>query len=278
MLRRCLLLAAILAAPWYGTVAEALELQGDVVEGGLVFGKAPPGSAVQFDGERIRVSPRGDFLLGFSRDADRESVLEIRYPDGTRERKVLGVAQRDYEVQKIDGLPPSKVTPDARNMKRIRREQALINEARKRDDARTDYLAGFVWPTSGRISGVYGSQRILNGKPKRPHFGVDIAAPTGTPVRAPAPGIVSLTAHDMYFTGGTVMVDHGHGLSSVFIHMSKVLVKQGEAVRQGDLLGEVGATGRATGPHLHWGMNLFNRRIDPQRLVGPMPAASTSPR
>jgi murein DD-endopeptidase MepM/ murein hydrolase activator NlpD len=278
MLRCCLLLAAILAAPWYGTVAEALELQGDVVEGGLVFGKAPPGSAVQFDGERIRVSPRGDFLLGFSRDADRESVLEIRYPDGTRERKVLGVAQRDYEVQKIDGLPPSKVTPDARNMKRIRREQALINEARKRDDARTDYLAGFVWPTSGRISGVYGSQRILNGKPKRPHFGVDIAAPTGTPVRAPAPGIVSLTAQDMYFTGGTVMVDHGHGLSSVFIHMSKVLVTQGEAVRQGDLLGEVGATGRATGPHLHWGMNLFNRRIDPQRLVGPMPAASTSPR
>ena len=277
-MRCCLFLVAILAAPWHGAVADALELQGDPVEGGLVFGKAPPGSAVQFDGERIRVSPRGDFLLGFSRDADRESVLEIRYPDGTRERKVLAVAQRDYEVQKIDGLPPRKVTPDAKDMRRIRREQALINEARKRDDARTDYLAGFVWPTSGRISGVYGSQRILNGKPKRPHFGVDIAAPTGTPVRAPAPGFVSLVAQDMYFTGGTVMVDHGHGLSSVFIHMSKVLVKQGEVVRQGDLLGEVGATGRATGPHLHWGMNLFNRRIDPQLLVGPMPAASSSTR
>jgi murein DD-endopeptidase MepM/ murein hydrolase activator NlpD len=263
MLRCCLLLAAILAAPWYGTVAEALELQGEVVEGGLVFGKAPPGSAVQFDGERIRVSPRGDFLLGFSRDADRESVLEIRYPDGTRERKVLGVAQRDYEVQKIDGLPPSKVTPDARNMKRIRREQALINEARKRDDARTDYLAGFVWPTSGRISGVYGpadSEREAKTSPfrrrhRRPHRHAGTGA--GTRYR---------------FTDSSRHVFHRwHGDGGPW-------PRQGEAVRQGDLLGEVGATGRATGPHLHWGMNLFNRRIDPQRLVGPMPAASTSPR
>jgi murein DD-endopeptidase MepM/ murein hydrolase activator NlpD len=135
----------------------------------------------------------------------------------------------------------------------------------------------FIWPVTGRISGVYGSQRILNGKPKRPHYGVDIAAPTGTPVKAPADGVVSLVHNDMFYSGGTLIVDHGHGLSTTYMHLHKILVKKGQRVKQGDVIAQVGATGRVTGPHLHWGMNWFDTRLDPSLLVPPMPKpAATS--
>jgi murein DD-endopeptidase MepM/ murein hydrolase activator NlpD len=180
------------------------------------------------------------------------------------------VAKRTYDVQRIDGLPPKKVTPSEEDMVRIRKEYALIRTARDRDDAREDFLGGFEWPARGRISGVYGSQRILNGVPRRPHFGVDVAAPVGTLVYAPADGVVTLAHDDMFFSGGTLIVDHGHGLSSSFLHLNAVLVKEGDRVRQGDPIAKIGATGRVTGPHLDWRMNLVGARLDPQLLVGPM--------
>ncbi len=157
-------------------------------------------------------------------------------------------------------------------MKRIHAEMSIIQEARQRDDSRTDFLRGFVWPLEGRITGIYGSRRILNGEPRRPHYGIDIAAPEGAPVRAPADGIVTLVHPDMYFSGGTLILDHGHGLSSSFLHLSKILVDKGQVIRQNDVIAEVGATGRVTGAHLDWRINLFQTRLDPELLVPSMSA------
>ena len=194
------------------------------------------------------------------------------FPDGRRERRVLRVEPRAYDIQRIDGLPPRKVTPRSKeDLARIEADVRMVRQARAIDDPRTDFLGGFRWPTTGRISGVYGSQRILNGEPRRPHFGIDIAAPTGTKVVAPADGVVTLVHPDMFFSGGTMIVDHGHGLSSAFLHLSRILVKQGERVVLGQPIAEVGSTGRSTGPHLDWRINLFDRRLDPSLLVGPMP-------
>ena len=234
-------------------------------------GRVTPGSKVQVDGKRVRVSEDGVFLAGFHRDAGRRSEVLVERPDGARERRILQVEQREYRIQRIDGLPPRKVTPSEADLERIRREAAMARKARERDDPRTDFLTGFIWPVEGKISGVYGSQRILNGQPRRPHFGVDIAVPTGTPVKAPAPGVVTLVHPDMFFSGGTLILDHGHGLSSSFLHLSRILVKEGDRVRRGDVIAEVGATGRVTGAHLDWRVNLFRKRLDPTLLVGPMP-------
>jgi murein DD-endopeptidase MepM/ murein hydrolase activator NlpD len=247
-----------------------LELDGEFKQGALIIGRVDPGATVKIDGNGVRVSKDGVFLLGFGRDAGKNARLDVVFPDGSRAHRDLQVAKRSYRVQRVDGLPPDKVTPSEEDMVRIREEIALVKKARDRNDAREDFLRGFTWPLKGRISGVYGSQRILNGEPRRPHFGVDIAAPVGTIVRAPADGIVTLTHEDMFFSGGTLIVDHGHGLSSTFMHLNAVLVKEGSRVRQGDPIAEVGATGRASGPHLDWRMNLVGSRLDPQLLVPPM--------
>lgn len=268
------LLSALLyqaSAPAAAGVAEEPRFEGRFVQGGLVIGRVAPGTRVQHDGRDVRVSPGGEFLLGFDRDASALTEVSVTLPDGARRRRELAVAGRTYDVQRIDGLPPRQVTPSAADLKRIERDNVLIREARSRDEPRTDFLAGFRWPAQGRISGVYGSQRILNGEPRRPHYGVDVAAPVGTPVRAPAPGVVTLAHPDMFFSGGTLIVDHGHGLSSTFMHLSKIHVRRGERIEAGRLIAEVGATGRVSGPHLHWNMNLHEARIDPQLLVGEMP-------
>ncbi len=251
--------------------ADPVQLRGAAVQGGVIIGQAPPGSTVTLDGETLRLSADGAFVFGFGRDHGESAVLAARLPDGSRWRRELEVAAREYDIQRIDGLPPSKVSPDAEALARIREEGRQTRAARARDDARTDFVAPFIWPARGPISGVYGSQRILNGEPRRPHFGVDVAAPTGTPVRAPAAGIVTLAHPDMYFSGGTLIIDHGHRLSSSFLHLSKIHVAVGERVAQGQLIAEIGATGRVTGPHLDWRMNWRDRRVDPQTLVGPMP-------
>lgn len=266
--RGCLACALLMFA--YSTAASELHFEGKFVQGGLVTGYTVPGSRVNFDGRNVRVSEDGVFLIGFGRDAKPESTLEIVFPDGSRSVRRVEVARRNYKIQRIDGLPPRKVTPKAEDLKRIREEYALVKAARRRDDPRTDFLRGFIWPAVGRISGVYGSQRILNGEARRPHFGVDVAAPVGTPVVAPADGLVTLVHPDMFFSGGTIVIDHGHGLSSSFLHLSEVLVKEGQRVERGDLIARIGATGRATGAHLDWRMNLFDARIDPQLLVSEM--------
>lgn len=264
----------ILMLSWsFAAWAEPLSLEGPMVQGGLVKGRAAPGTRVVFAGEPVRVSPDGDFLIGFHRDEPSRLTLELTYPDGRVQKKNLQIKKRDYDIQRIDGLPARKVTPIKRDMKRIRAETRLIKQARKRDDGRSDYQTGFTWPTVGRISGVYGSQRILNGKPRRPHFGIDIAAPKGTPVLAPADGVITLAHPDTYFNGGIIALDHGHGLSSWFSHLSRLSVKEGDKVKRGTKIGEVGSTGRSTGPHLDWRINLFERRLDPSLLVGPMPPA-----
>ena len=249
-----------------------VRLDGPRTQGGLLRGHVAPGSAVEFEGGPVRVSPDGWFLVGFGRDAPLEAELAVGFPDGRRERLVLGVEPREYRIERIDGLPPSKVAPRSnKDLARIRADARMVEQARSIDEPRTDFLGGFRWPVKGRISGVYGSQRILNGAPRQPHYGIDIAAPTGTKVGAPAGGVVTLAHPDMLLSGGTLIVDHGHGLSSAFLHLARILVERGERVRQGEPIAEVGATGRATGPHLDWRISLFDRRLDPALLAGPMP-------
>jgi len=248
----------------------AVELTGTAVQGGLLFGIAQPGSSVTLDGKSLLVSEDGRFVVGFGRDETGTRLLSIRAPDGEELRKELPVDTREYAIERVDGLPPSTVTPDASATARIQEDARMVASARLQRDKRAYYAAGFKWPAKGRISGVYGSQRVLNGEPRRPHFGLDIAAPKGTLVVAPADGLITLTHPDMYFSGGTIILDHGQGLSSSFLHLSKILVEAGTFVRQGDVIAEIGSTGRASGAHLDWRMNWLDRRVDPLPLLGPM--------
>ena len=246
-------------------------LHGKPLQGGLIFGQAAPGSRAFLDGKEVIVSAQGNFVIGFDRDETGQRILQISQVDGGEETISLDIAIRQYEIERIDGLPPASVTPDPAAAQRIRDEAAMVSSARSRRDDRTDYTAGFTWPASGRISGIYGSQRILNGEAKRPHYGVDIATAEGGPVIAPADGIITLAHPGMYFSGGTLILDHGQGLSSSFLHLSKILVEAGAVVRKGDLIARVGATGRASGPHLDWRMNWLDRRVDPQLLLEDAP-------
>jgi len=265
--------AAALAVFLLATPAWACELSldGPLKQGGLLIGTVTPGAKVSVDGRSVRVSPDGHFLVGFGRNAKTKAKVEAVMEDGRRLACPLSIAGRQYQIQRIDGLPKRQVTPDPKALARIRADNAAIREVRKLDTASTDFLAGFDWPLKGRISGIFGSQRVLNGKPRSPHNGVDIAAPTGTPIHAPAPGVVRLVHPDMFYTGKSIMLDHGHGLTTVYVHMSAIAVKEGQRVAKGDIIGKVGKTGRATGPHLHWGASLFATHLDPMLLVGPMP-------
>ena len=248
-----------------------LELDGPMVQGGVVFGVTRPGAKLTQDDEAVPVSSEGEFVIGFDRLAPEESMLQVEFPDGSSMQRKLKIAQRNYAIERINGLPQEKVTPDPALEQRIEQEQALVQEARELMDGRTDYVEGFEWPVTGRISGVYGSQRILNGEPKWPHYGVDIARPEGTPVAAPADATVILAHPDMFYSGATLIMDHGQGFSSTFLHLQKILVKQGQRVERGEIVGLLGASGRATGPHLDWRMNLRGKRVDPTMVVGPMP-------
>ncbi len=269
-MRRRYLLAAVLLWHTPPLAAHELRLEGPLIQGGLVIGATEPDAEVRIDGRRVRVSAEGLFLIGFGRDEKGPVVQELRHADGGVTTRRLVIGPREYRLQRIDGLPAKMVTPDAESLARIQREGALIAAVRAKDNPEPLFAGGFVWPARGPISGVYGSQRILNGEPRRPHFGVDVAAPEGAPVTAPADGIVALAEGDLYYTGGTVMLDHGHGLTSVYSHMSAVAVTLGQRVAQGDIIGRVGATGRVTGAHLDWRVNLFKTRLDPALLVGPM--------
>lgn len=257
----------------FGSSAIALELHGTYTQGGLLEGQTHPDAKVTLDGEAIRVNDDGRFLIGFDRDAGPEAELVVVYPDGDWLHRTLAIEQREYRIQRIDGLPDRQVTPSAADLERIRNEAEQMTAARERAfDTDTLYLDdGFIWPVTGRITGVFGSQRILNGEPRRPHNGVDIAANTGTPIVAPAAGVVAFVHPDMYFNGATVILDHGHGLTSVYCHLHRIKVEPGQYIEQGQPLGEVGATGRVTGPHLHWGVDHYRNRIDPKLLVGAMP-------
>jgi len=249
--------------------AEEIRLEGNFVQGGLVFGTTLPDNAVFLDGRALRLSFDGVFVFGFGRDAGPDAILQVIKRDGTEALRKLTIAKRDYDIQRIDGLPPNMVTPPEEVLQRIREEVTRVSTARAFDMVGSFFKETFIWPAEGQISGVYGSQRILNGKPRRPHFGIDIVAPTGTPVVAPAGGEIRLVEPDLYFSGGTIILDHGHGVSSSFLHMSRIDVTEGERVVQGEVIGAVGATGRVTGAHLDWRMNWFERRVDPALLIEP---------
>lgn len=244
-----------------------VEFEGEAVQGGLVIGNAPEGSSVSVDGNPVTVDGEGRFLVAFTREQTGPSQVEVVHPSGTRIERQLVPDPREFDIQRIDGLPQDQVTPPESVLARIRDDARQAAQARRRRDERSDWSDGFEWPLTGPITGVYGSQRILNGEPRNPHWGIDIAAPTGTPVSAPAPGIVTLAHPDMYFSGGTLFIDHGHGLVSAFLHLETIHVEVGDRVDRGQPVAEVGATGRATGPHLDWRMNLGEVRIDPALLL-----------
>ena len=238
-----------------------------VQQGAMVIGKVPPGSVVEYAGRRLRTTGYGSVVFGVGRDERGPLQVQVTRPDGSRERASIVVDARDWPVQRVNGVPPRTVDPPPAIAERIRREQARVAEARVRDDARADFARPFLRPVEGRISGRFGRARVYNGKAGAPHSGMDIAAPAGTPVRAPAAGIVTFADPDLYLTGGTLLIDHGHGISSNFLHLSRIDVQVGDRVEQGQAIAAVGSTGRSTGPHLHWGMSWCDVRIDPQLVL-----------
>ncbi|MDP1626685.1 MAG: M23 family metallopeptidase [Parvibaculum sp.] len=250
-----------------------LDLRGRMEQGGLVVGQAAPGAKATLDGMALDVDEAGTFAFGFDRDHGAQAKLNVTYADGSTVERLLAVKAREWQIQRVEGVPQKFVSPPPEAMAQIARSAALKDEARKTRAAGTSFTEEFIWPATGPISGVFGSQRYYNGEPRRPHYGVDVAAPTGTPIHAPAAGIVTLASEEMYFEGGLIFLDHGQGVTSLMMHMSRIDVKAGQRVAQGDVLGAVGGTGRATGPHLHWGLYWRGAWLDPQLLVGPMEEA-----
>ncbi len=239
-------------------------VSGAMEQGSLALGSAPPGSVVALDGRPLHSTADGRFAFGFGPDQAKPSLVSVRYPDGGGDSRSFTPTIRKYDIQRINGLPQNTVTPPPEVSARIAREAEAIYLARMTDTAGSDFLSTFDWPAPGIESGVFGSQRIDNGVPMSAHYGVDMAAPTGTPIHAPADGVVSI-CDDYYLSGGFTLIDHGLGVSTSYLHQSKRLVKAGDSVKRGQRIGLIGATGRATGPHLHWAMNWFQVKLDPSR-------------
>lgn len=265
---RLIALALLLAAAH----ATALEVDGRWTQGGYVSGTVEPGSQVRIDGQQVAVTADGDFAFGLGFDAPLAAALTITGPDGVVTRHEFPVAARDYPESRINGLPGAMVTPPKAVLDRIARDNREVGKARAPRRAQQDFGAGFQWPVQGRISGEFGAKRILNGVPRQPHFGIDIAAPEGTPIEASAGGVVTMANPDLYYTGGTIILDHGLGISTTYLHLSRLDVEVGDRVEKGQVIGLVGMTGRATGPHLCWRANWNAVRFDPSLLVEAVPA------
>ena len=241
----------------------AVEFDGKFIQGHFIIGKTDPGTKVKIDKKQVKVSKDGYFAFGLDRDRKYDVVITIE-KDGVKEKITKRVQKRKYNIQKIDGLEEKKVTPPEEVYERIKKENKLIAKARAVDSDLDFFKDKFRIPVDDSIiTGVYGSQRILNGKPKWPHYGLDFAQKEGTPVKAMLDGTVTLAQSDLYYTGGTLIFDHGHGISTLYMHMQKILVKTGQKVKQGEVIGTVGSTGRATGPHLDIRLNWFDTRLDP---------------
>jgi len=264
-------LALLLLALLSPLPAAALELtlQGTPEQGALLYGRTQPGASVLLGELAVPVAADGRFLIGLDRDAPPELLLTARL-DGVAESLTLAIAPRSYSIQRIDGLPPEQVTPPPELLERIAAERAQLLAARALERPTTEWAGGFAWPAEGRISGVFGSQRILNGEPRQPHYGVDVAVPSGTPVKAPADGLVVLAVEDFFYQGTLVMIDHGLGLKSTLMHLSALQVASGEVVTRGQVVALSGASGRVTGAHLDWRVNWLGHWIDPQQLVPPL--------
>lgn len=265
-LRNHLSLALVLVLWPLAAPAETV-LAGRPIQGGLVLGHTDPGTSLSLDGQAVPVDSRGDFLLGFRRDADPEAQLAVTHPDGSREERFLTVARRDWPVQRIDGLPSAKTNPDSTSLARLKAEAEMVRAIRARISTLPQFLNGLERPLEGEVSGVFGSVRIYNGVAGAPHSGLDIAAPEGRPVHACADGTIVLAAADLFLTGRTVLIDHGLGLISTYAHLSRSDVHEGQHVSKGDVIGAVGSTGLATGPHLHWGLSWLEVRLDPETAI-----------
>ena len=276
--RRILHAFAIFAGLLFWTVGAHAEtvingatlLRGGAVEGGLMIARTAPDNRVTLDDAAIPVTPDGLFIVGFHRDSDLPVTIGITKTDGTSQLTVLTPQQRSYQIQRIDGLQKNMVTPPENVIARIKSDQAAVAAARQTPAAAGDFWRGIDWPVTGRISGVFGSQRILNGQPRQPHYGIDIAVPKDTPVRAPASGLVTLVK-DLYFSGWTIIINHGLGLNSTFLHLDSTAISVGDTIQRGSIIGTVGSTGRSTGPHLDWRLDWQGRRIDASLAAGPMP-------
>ena len=245
-------------------------LKGQFVQGGLVHGVVAPDTKVWFNKKKVRVSPEGDFLIGFGRNAPPRALLAFSFADGPIERHILHVAERAFEPEAIDGLPPEMVDLDRETRKALGKSKRQVDKVRNRSSEVAYFRDGFRWPMKGKVTSTYGRQRILNGQDKGPHWGVDLAAPVGRKVRAPGGGVVVLAENDVPLSGNLVIIDHGHGLTSSFLHLDRIKVKAGDVVKPGQVFATSGNSGRSTGPHLDWRMNLFDTRIDPQTVVDPI--------
>jgi len=249
-------------------------LSGTMEQGSLIVGRTEPRARVLFDSDPLHVSPEGLFACGLEWNRTEAAHLSVQFADGTSESHEIAPVVRTYNVQHVNGLPPNTVTPPADVLERIHREVEIIGDARRKDSDAVWFAEPFDWPAPGVMSGVFGSQRIDNGQPMSPHMGVDMANIEGTPIHAPANATVSIS-DDYYLDGGFTLLDHGHGVSTSYLHQSKRLVKPGDVILRGQVIGLIGMTGRATGPHLHWAMNWFQVKLDPSRSTRtPVPPRS----
>jgi len=248
------------------TQSEAIEFKGEFLQGHYIIGVTEPLTEIIIDKKKIKVSKDGYFAFGIDRDRKFDLTI-IQIKDGKEEKIIKKVLKRKYNIQRIDGLEESKVTPPESVYKRIKEENNRIGEARSINSDLPFFKNQFIMPVEGIISGVYGSQRILNGKPRWPHYGIDIAAKQGAKIKSSGTGIVTMSESDLYYTGGTIIMDHGHGISTIYSHLATLNVKVGDKVFQGEVIGTVGSTGRSTGPHLDFRVNWFQTRLDPMSVI-----------
>ncbi len=248
------------------TQLNAIEFKGKFLQGHYIIGVTDPSAKIIIDKKNVKVSKDGFFVFGIDRDRKFDLVI-TKIKDGKKEKIIKKVLKRKYNIQRIDGLEESKVTPPESVYKRIKEENNKIGKARAIDSDLPYFKNQFIMPVDGIISGVYGSQRILNGKPRWPHYGIDIAAKQGTMIKSSGSGVVTMAEDDLYYTGGTIIMDHGHGISTIYSHLETVLVSNGDKINKGDVIGTVGSTGRSTGPHLDFRVNWFQTRLDPMSVL-----------
>ena len=248
--RLCVLLLILISSHLFSDTIDPIEISLDVLQGGIVVGKVVPGYRLTYSDRELHISNSGTFVFGIGRDASGYAELKVFERNEAMSSKKIEIIERDYNVQYVEGVPQRTVTPTETDLAKIRRDAVLVKAARKHELLEPLFLEGFMRPIQGQITGIYGSQRIYNGTPGRPHYGIDYAAPSGSKVFAPAPGIIRLSESDLFYSGGTIILDHGYGISSSFLHLSQVLVEVGDRVNFGDVIGLVGSTGRSTGPHL----------------------------
>ena len=261
-MKKLLLFVAII----FSTNGSAVEFKGKFLQGHFIIGITEPGSKIIVGKKEVKVSEDGYFVFGIDRDR-KFDVTITKIFEGKKEKIIKKVLKRKYNIQRIDGLEESKVTPPEEVYKRIKAENNRIGEARAINSDLPFFKDQFIMPVKGIISGVYGSQRILNGKPRWPHYGIDIAAKQGTKIKSSGTGVVTMAEDDLYYTGGTVIMDHGHGISTIYSHLETVIVSVGDKINQGDIIGTVGSTGRSTGPHLDFRINWFQTRLDPMSVI-----------